>query len=406
MITIQHFDDSLRQIATWEPHVHALVGWGGDPIDAGLGAIAGPLAGWTVGVKDIIAVAGSPTGLGAPFLSPKAASRDAAVVRALRHLGARVVAKTVTTTFAFYDPGPTRNPWNLAHTPGGSSSGSAAAVACGMVRLALGTQTIGSINRPAAYCGVVGFKPSYGSLPASGVFPLASDVDTVGTFTTSARDAATAFSALTGTPVTLDERRLRVGLLEDLLCPPPDSDMRDAVRAAARRLERAGHSVRAIALPKTFAASYEHHRRLVAVAALDAHRTLVARHAATYPPKMLELLEHGRAQSNGQVDEARNHRNEARVVWSSVRDDLDVLLCPAAPDPAPPGIEATGDPRMNLLGSYLGIPALTLPAGLAPNGLPLGVQLLGGAGGDADVLRSAVVIERALEFVGGPPAPA
>lgn len=398
MTQTQPSPPSLLQIARWEPHVRALVGWEGHPIDAKPVSGDGPLSGWTVGVKDIIDVAGAPTGLGASFIPPAPASHDALVVRDLRRLGARIVAKTVTTTFAWYDPGPTRNPWNTRHTPGGSSSGSAAAVACGMVRLALGTQTIGSINRPAAYCGVVGFKPSFGCLPVAGVFPLAADVDTVGTFTIDVEDASSAFASLTATSVEVRDTPLRVGVVGDLLCRSPDESMRDAVERAASRLERSGHAVRHIELPASLAASYAHHRRLVAVAALDAHRELVVTHEAAYPPKMLELLEHGRSQSTGDIAEARKHRNEARSTWASIFSELDVIVCAAAPGTAPAGTQATGDPRMNLLGTYLGIPALTLPIGLAADGLPLGIQLLGEFKRDAGLLACARVVEEVFDF--------
>ncbi len=224
----------LAAIDRWEPRVHALVDW--DPAiarDRAERAGRGLLSGWSVAVKDIIDVAGLPTRCNAEFTDANPVLTHAALVDKLLACGAYVAAKSVTTTFAYLDPGPTCNPWHLDHTPGGSSSGSAAAVACGMVRLALGTQTVGSINRPASYCGVVGFKPTYGCLAVDGVFPLAPSLDTVGYFTANAVDAQQAFAALTERPPVPSPGVLRIAVVEDMLCEPADPrrHARDTKRA-------------------------------------------------------------------------------------------------------------------------------------------------------------------------------
>ncbi len=189
--------NEFRAIRDWDPKVHALIDFDESAARRRIAAAGpGPLAGWSVAVKDIIDLAGTPTRCGADFVPAPIVQGSAAIVEHLESLGAFVMAKAVTTTFAFFDAGPTRNPWHLQHTPGGSSSGSAAAVACGMVRLGLGSQTVASVNRPAAFCGVVGFKPTLGRFDTRGVFPVSPAVDTLGFFTADTEDARAAFAAM------------------------------------------------------------------------------------------------------------------------------------------------------------------------------------------------------------------
>ena len=389
----------LAAIDRWEPKVHALVDWDAS-IARDRAERVGPglLSGWSVAVKDIIDVAGLPTRCNAAFIPAKPAAANAAIVGLLLARGAYVAAKSVTTTFAYLDPGPTRNPWHLDHTPGGSSSGSAAAVACGMVRLALGTQTVGSITRPASYCGVVGFKPTYGCLGLDGVFPLAPSLDTVGYFTANAVDAQRAFAALTERPLVALNGALRIAVVEDMLCEPADPVMVNAVRNSADRLNAAGHETSVVVLPRLVGDAYENHRTLVAVEAAQSHRELFSRFGEQYPVKLRQLIEYGQTVRRGQLEEIESHRERTKAALDVALKEWDVVISPSAPGAAPRGIEATGDPRMNLLWTYAGLPTLTLPAALDGQGLPLGIQLTGMRMQDAALLAAGVVVEQAVGF--------
>lgn len=393
----------LAAIDRWEPQVHALVAWDASMArDRAERANPGPLSGWSVAVKDIIDMAGLPTRCNAPFVPAKPAAANAAIVSLLLARGAFVATKSVTTTFAYLDPGPTRNPWQLDHTPGGSSSGSAAAVACGMVRLALGTQTVGSINRPASYCGVVGFKPTYGCLALDGVFPLAPSLDTVGYFTANAADAQQAFAALTEQPPSALPGVLRIAVVEDMLCEPADPVMVNAVRGSADRLNAAGHEVSVVILPRLVGDAYENHRTLVAVEAAQSHRELFSRFGEQYPAKLQQLIEYGQTVGPALREEIESHRERTKAALDEALGEWDVVISPSAPGAAPRGIEATGDPRMNLIWTYAGLPTLTLPAALDGKGLPLGIQLTGSRRQDAALLAAGVVVEGALRFTAQP----
>ena len=347
-------------------------------------------------------MAGLPTRCNAPFIPAAPATSNAAVVGMLLACGAYVASKSVTTTFAYLDPGPTRNPWQLDHTPGGSSSGSAAAVACGMMRLALGTQTVGSINRPASYCGVVGFKPTYGSLPVDGVFPLAPSLDTVGYLTANAVDAQRAFAALTEQPPAASPGALRIAVVEDMLCEPADAVMINAVHGTADRLHAAGHETSRVVLSRLVADAYENHRTLVAVEAAQSHRELFGRFRDRYPAKLQQLIEYGQAVGPGRLQEIESHRERTKAALDEHLREWDVVVSPSAAGAAPRGIEATGDPRMNLIWTYAGLPTLTLPAALDGHGLPLGVQLTGARTQDSALLASGVLIESDLGFTAHP----
>ncbi|MCH7489076.1 MAG: amidase [Gemmatimonadetes bacterium] len=393
----------LAAIDRWEPRVHALVDW--DPAiarDRAERAGPGPLSGWSVAVKDIIDVAGLPTRCNAEFTDANPVLTHAVLVDKLLACGAYVAAKSVTTTFAYLDPGPTRNPWHLDHTPGGSSSGSAAAVACGMVRLALGTQTVGSINRPASYCGVVGFKPTYGCLAVDGVFPLAPSLDTVGYFTANAVDAQQAFAALTERPPVALSGALRIAVVADMLCEPADPVMLNAVRGSADRLNAAGHQTSVVVLPRLVGDAYENHRTLVAAEAAQSHRELFSRFGEQYPAKLRQLIEYGQTVGPGWLEEIQSHRERTKAALDEALGEWDVVISPSAPGAAPRGIEATGDPRMNLIWTYAGLPTLTLPAALDDQGLPVGVQLTGARMQDAALMAAGVVVESTLGFAAQP----
>ena len=395
--------EELAAIRHWESGIRALVDW--DP-GAALQRLEqsspGPLSGWSLGVKDIIDVQGMPTGCNVDFIRWSPASEHAAIVKSLLALGAFVLAKTVTTSFAFFDPGVTRNPWNPRHTPGGSSSGSAAAVACGMVRLALGSQTVASVNRPASYCGVVGYKPTYGRLSTSGVFPFSPSVDTLGFFTRGVADMQTAAAALFRQSAAAEPDHLRVGLVPDLHTEAAEDAMLTALDDAGGLLAAEGCTVRAVTLPAECAAAYRHHFWLIAAEAARGHDELFARYGDHYPPKLRELLLQGKRVTPEELRQVRRHRRSLSASLAGLFEEVDVLLSPSAPGPAPAGLARTGDPRFSLLWTYTGCPTLTLPAALSKDGLPLGLQLVGRPLEDRALLAAAQKVESVLRFFARP----
>ena len=395
----KEFESRLDAIRRWEPRVQALVDWN-EPAarkrfcDAG----SGPLAGWSLGVKDIVDVEGMATRSNADFVPWRHASRDSAVVAALRASGAFVLSKTVTTTFAYFDPGPTGNPWNPDHTPGGSSSGSAAAVACGMLRLGLGSQTVASVNRPASYCGVVGLKPSYGRIPIEGVFPFAPSFDTLGFFTADVSDALAAYQALTGESPASPPAAIRVGLLPDQRVEAADPEMLSALAQAGRRLEAAGFQVSSAELPFCCEEAHDNHWTLVAAEASVVHGGLYRVFGDSYPPKLSALIERGARVAAAESERIRSHRNRVRAEVERLFGEFHVLLCPSAPGPAPVGIDATGDPRFSLIWTYTGLPTLTLPYCLSRSGLPLGLQLVAPLNREVDLLAVGREMESIFQF--------
>ena len=400
----------IAAVERWEPQVQALVDWSeASAVEREAIAPTGPLAGWALGIKDIIDVAGLPTHCGVDFLDERPKPHSAPIVSQLESLGAYVLAKVVTTVFAYFDPGPTRNPWNLEHTPGGSSMGSAAAVACGMVRGALGTQTIGSVGRPAAYCGVVGFKPSYPRVSQAGVFLFSPSVDTVGFFTRNTADMATLVNALFQTKDQPSPRTLappRVGLVQDLHCETAAPDMLVALDTLATRLADSGWSVdRDARLADSLRDAYENHHRIVAGEVYREHEDLFAAHRQHYTPKLTELILRGQQVTDDELAERLQKKQVLTDTLDSHFDRWDVLITPGAPSAAPRGLAVTGDPRMSLLSTHTGIPALTIPMARNAQGLPLGVQLLARSGADLDLLQQARAIESIVRFDATPPAP-
>lgn len=396
---LKQLERHLEAVRRCEPTVRALVSWDAEAARERAGAISdGPLAGWALGVKDIFDVKGLSTRCGTDFLSESPAERNAAIVDRFEALGAYVFSKVVTTVFAYLDPGPTTNPWNPAHTPGGSSMGSAAAVAAGMVRIALGSQTIGSVARPAAYCGVVGFKPTYERMPQQGMFPFSPSVDTAGLFTANVADMQTACMAVFDQPEVDVPPALAVGVVEDLSCEPADGAMLGAVREVAAKLRGTGVDARPTQLPPSLRQAYENHRQLIAGELALAHREWFERHGAEYPPKVRELILKGQGVSPAELQERLERRRELETVLDGVFEEFDVLLTPGAAGAAPKGLETTGDPRMSLIFTHTRTPALTLPARLDRNRLPLGVQLAGRRMRDAALLAAAVEIESVIGF--------
>ena len=365
--------------------------------EARAGRLRGPLHGVPVAIKDIIHVAGLTTTCGAAPAFHVAATEDATAVARLRAAGAIILGKAHTTEFAYFEPGPTRNPWNTAHTPGGSSSGSAAAVAARMAPLALGTQTVGSVLRPAAYCGVVGFKGTHGLIPAEGVVPLAWSLDHVGVFARAIADVALTAGVLAGRPLTgVAARPPRLALATELVDRATPETAAE-VRAVAARLARAGAIVEEVKLPASFAGVHAAGREVLEVEASAYHEELYRTHAPAYRPRTRELIAGGLARPAVAYVRAQRARLAFREEVMPLLAAHDALLSPTAPAPAPEGL-ATGDPWFCAPWSFAGVPACSLPSGVSALGLPHAVQLVAAAERDAELLAVAAWCERVLDF--------
>ncbi|MFH2202998.1 MAG: amidase [Elusimicrobiota bacterium] len=361
-----------------------------------------PLYGIPVGVKDIFHVDGFTTRAGARVPADLLQGEQARSVTLLKEAGALVLGKTVTTEFAYFATGPTRNPHNTEHTPGGSSSGSAAAVGAGLCPLALGTQTIGSIMRPAAYCGTFGFKPTSGRIPLDGVIPLSPSADHIGFF---AADAA--WAKLAAAALCRDwENDERIAESAPLVLGVPEGDYME--RASARalrhfadacfRLKDAGAKLKTLDLLPDFAAISARHDDLVAAEAASVHREWFAGHAALYHDKTAELIRRGQTIEGARLAECRAGRGalRARLADALERHGLSAVIAPAATGPAPEGLASSGDPIMNLPWTHAGLPVAGVPSGML-DGLPMGVQLIGGWMRDEALLRLAAKVETVLK---------
>jgi amidase len=342
-------------------------------------------------VKDLIDTADMPTAYGSPIYAGHRPRVDAACVALARAAGALVLGKTVTTEFAWFHPGATANPCNPSHTPGGSSSGSAAAVADCMVPFAFGTQTAGSIIRPASYCGIVGYKPTHGTLPRAGIKPLSDSLDTLGTLTRTVADAALLVSAMSGRDLMPKPLRdaPRIGI-----CRTPEWDAAQpetmaAMESSVAALARAGARLSEIVLPQGFAGitqaqtdimNYESH------AALACERL---QHYAGLSDKLKQLLANAKHCDAARYDAALVSVASCRSRLDEVFAAVDVLLAPSAPGEAPAGLAATGDPVFCRMWTVLHAPAINLPCASGPHGLPVGLQIIGCRGDDARALAVA-----------------
>ncbi len=357
----------------------------------------GPLHGIPVGVKDIMDTADMPTAYGSPIYRHYRPRIDAECVARLKRAGAVILGKTVTTEFAFYAPGKTRNPRNLAHTPGGSSSGSAAAVADFMAPVALGTQTAGSVIRPAAFCGVVGYKATYGAFDMSGIKPLAPSLDTLGCLTRSAGDAAIWRAAMTGTTGTVrPDAAPRIGFVRTPMWQAATPSVQACLDRVAAALAAAGAAVREIDLGHPCADLTEAQKTIMAAEAARAFVPELRDHAALMSGPLREFIARGAAIPPAVEAAARAAAVNCRRSFVDLFREVDTLLVPSAPGEAPAGTAATGDPVFNRMWTLLGFPCVNLPAGEGPSGLPLGVQLVGAMEDDDRLLAVASWAERHL----------
>lgn len=363
----------------------------------------GPLAGLAIGVKDVIDVAGMPTTHGSPICAGTIAATDAECVRRLRAAGAVIIGKTVTAEFATYSPGPTVNPHRPGHTPGGSSSGSAAAVADGQVPVALGTQTAGSIIRPASFCGTLGYKPSFGRYPLAGVLETAPSLDTLGLFANRLADIIAVDAVLAG-----DDGAARanpdpiIGLCRTPAWGEADADMQAAFTGFAQTLAHAGLTVIDRPLP-------------AALASLGAAQALVHAHEASraighyrrdHPHRISaafrDFIDAGAAVTPAAYRGALAEIADGRARLPGIFAGVDLLLTPGAPGTAPAGLGATGNPVFQRIWTALGVPCLGFPARWAATGLPLGLQLVGRPGQDRAFLAAAAAVT--AHAVWGPPS--
>jgi Asp-tRNA(Asn)/Glu-tRNA(Gln) amidotransferase A subunit family amidase len=358
-----------------------------------------PLHGLPIAVKDIFDTADLPTEYGSPIYAGYRPKADAALVSLVRRAGGLVLGKTVTTELASLEPAATRNPRNPSHTPGGSSSGSAAAVAAGMVPIALGSQTGGSIIRPAAYCGIAGFKPSFRLLPTVGMKCFAWSLDTAGLFGASVADVAFAAAAITGRELRVDRRAPpapSLTLVRTHRWHEATHEMQAALERAAHAAEAAGARVRELDLPPIFEAGW---RAQIVIQDHEAYRALAYefdRHRDHLGPVLREQLANAATIDSDSYDEARRTARRARQAFANLMADTDAMLTPAAPGAAPPGLGSTGDPMFNRLWTLLGAPCVNVAGLRDSHGMPLGVQIVGRFARDRTALEAALFVEQAL----------
>jgi Asp-tRNA(Asn)/Glu-tRNA(Gln) amidotransferase A subunit family amidase len=359
-----------------------------------------PLRGLPIGVKDVLDTADMPSQYGSPIWAGHRPRADAAAVAAARAAGGFVLGKTVTTEFATRHPGPTANPTNPRHTPGGSSSGSTAGLAAGFFPLAFGTQTAGSIIRPAAYCGVVGYKPSYGTLHRAGMKVMSESLDTIGVMARSLADCALFMGALSGRdlgdPAAKAPRAPRLALCLGPTADQAAPETRALLERAAEACRRAGAQVAAREMPEAVARAIAVHGHVMNMESAQALAWELAEARAQISEVLCERMDWARAQPAAALDEARAAFATARAAFPAAIEGFDAVLTPSAPGEAPEGLGWTGDPAFNALWTALGVPCVTVPAGRGPKGLPLGIQVVTRMGEDAQALAGAEWVRQAV----------
>ena len=378
------------------------------------GQYRGPLHGIPMGLKDIFFTAGMKTTMGSSIYANYVPEYDATSVRLLKEAGATVLGKVQTTEFAALAPSPTRNPWNTDHTPGGSSSGSAAAVAAQMCFGALGSQTYGSTIRPAAYCGCVGLKPTFGRISAYGVYPLSGSLDHVGVFSRTVTDIALLLQVLAGEdpndpmsaaqpvpnyPATLtNPQPPKIGLVREFFLEKADAETQQHIEAVVAQLTKAGADISEVSLPESFKGEPEAHFDLMFVESAFTHGSIYDQYKEQYSPQMQDLIEKGRKVSGVGYMASQRHQHTFREEMDALCRTVDALLTPATPAPAPKGFETTGDPTFNGPATFSGLPSLGLPSGISQSGLPLSIQFMGAAFTEPKLLAVAKWCEDVLGF--------
>ena len=394
-------DAYLDRIASRDARVRAFAHF--DPAQARAAAASasiGPLQGIPIGVKDVLDTYDMPSVYGSPIWVGWQPRADAAAVAWARAAGAVVLGKTVTTEFATRKPGPTRNPVNPEHTPGGSSSGSAAGVGAGLFLLAYGTQTAGSVIRPAAYCGTVGYKPSFGLISRIGMKIMADSLDTVGVIARTVADCALFAGAVSGRDLGDPDARPgstpRIGICRSPSWGGAAPETQALLARVTDSLARAGATVSHRELPDSFNALIRAHPIVMNSESARALGWELANHPGQISDGLRERLEWGLNQPETAIAEAYAVFDATQRAFPDAMDGLDVLVTPSAPGEAPKGLEWTGDPAFNFIWTSLHVPCVTVPAGRGPNGLPLGIQIVGRRGDDKAVLAWARWVEAAI----------
>lgn len=359
-----------------------------------------PLFGMLAGVKDIFHVGGFITRAGSRLPPDELQGDEAASAAALKRAGALILGKTVTTEFAYFTPGPTRNPRNPEHTPGGSSSGSAASVAAALCPVSLGTQTIGSVIRPAAFCGVVGVKPTYERISRDGVIPLSPSLDHVGFFASdisTAREVAPSLYKAWDSSPALDGKPT-LGIPDGPYLASASDYALEHFDGICQSLAEAGYELRRMRVMEDHAEIRARHDLILAAEAARIHETWFERHADLYSPKFAELIRRGRAIAESRLQAALESRDRfrERMMQIMTDNDIDLWLSPPTIGPAPKGLDSTGDPVMNLPWTQIGFPAVNLPAGKTDGGLPMGLQVIARWNIDEALLAWAGDIERVV----------
>jgi Asp-tRNA(Asn)/Glu-tRNA(Gln) amidotransferase A subunit family amidase len=364
-------------------------------------AVKPPLYGVCVGVKDIYSVDGFPTKAGSDLPPSAFEMPDSPFVTRLREAGAVVLGKTVTTEFASAPTGPTRNPHALSHTPGGSSSGSAAAVAAGLVPLALGTQTVGSVVRPAAFCGIVGFKPSQGRLSTDGIVPFSPSADQPGLFTQDVAGMNLAASVVCSNWTQRQEPAdsLNIGVPAGEYVEQANETGQEHFEAHLETLRKAGFTVEEMPVFDDITTVNDHHETMIEAEVAMEHADWYTEYGERYHPDTAAMVERGWETDIEAVGQGRlSQRATRKKIGQTIADfDLDVLVAPAAPGPAPEGLEDSGDPVMNLPWTHAGVPALTVPATSTETGLPLGLQCITAYGEDETLVANALQLEAVFD---------
>jgi aspartyl-tRNA(Asn)/glutamyl-tRNA(Gln) amidotransferase subunit A len=405
---VEYVKALFARIDNFEPRVRAWVTLDRDSVltearqreaEAANKRLRGPLHGIPIGIKDIFYTKGLRTTMGSELFRDFVPQQDARVVARLKEAGAIVLGKTVTTMFANLDPGPTRNPWNIAHTPGGSSSGSAAAVAARMCPAAIGSQTVGSVGRPASFCGIPSLMPKQQRISRSRVWPLSWSLDHVGMMCRSVADLGIMLDATSETAVEkpAPRRSYRIGVIRDFFYEHATPEARSLNDALADKLAGAGFQIQEVRLPAIFDVAHATLRTIIRCETASLHERLFPPNRDTYAPKIRAVVETGMLVEASDYLRARRIRRKYQHELAKLFERFDALMTPAAPGTAPEGLATTGDPVMNGPWTLADFPTMTLPHALGANGLPIGVQL------SAPPLQEGLLLElgKAVEAIVG-----
>ena len=368
-----------------------------------------PLFGMTLGVKDIFHVNGFVTQAGSKLPSQDLQGNEATSVTKLKNAGALILGKTVTTEFAYFTPGPTCTPHNPSHTPGGSSSGSAAAVGAGICDIALGTQTIGSVIRPAAFCGAVGFKPTYERISREGVIPLSPTLDHVGVFANNVETVERVASVLLENwrigELGAGDWRLETGDLKPVLGIPEGQYLNCASEEGLAHFEKlckllnTNYELRPVRVMDDFQTIRDRHDAIMSYDASQVHKEWFAKHENLYSPKFSDLIKRGQSITNYQLHLKARDAFREQITKIMNEHQIDLWICPPAVGPAPQGLESTGDPVMCLPWTQIGFPAINIPTTKNDEGLPMGLQLVGRWNADESLLAWASEIEKVVRKI-------